>query len=376
MSAFGVEAVRLGEGHVGAVLALMNKEGWYYYDRAELERYRALNQDCFVLEPDGMSGKVVGSIFTTNYGNQAWIGNIVVAQQARGRGLAAGMLQGVMDHLRETAGVRTFRLGSVPLAIGLYKKAGFRAEAFTTAQEAALPLAAEIEPVRLGRSVRLERLTARDISEVAALDARYFKSNRLGLLRRLYADSLQEACFCLRDQGRLAGFLLVRRRAASRQEGGFAEGPDHAYRLGPCCVLPEHGVEGFKALVRAAVPAVNAEVRRLGGTARMYAVFPRNARKDEIYADTRKLAATLSMEEGLDLDSVFDEHEHIFAAARSVKNREQWEFMEHLGFRQEYFEQVMCHAPTDGQEKGSMNAAETMADMRGIFASATPGDKA
>ena len=364
----GFEAVRLQEGHLGEVLDLMNGEGWYYYDHRELARYLALGQDCFVLL---RRGRVVGSVFTTNYGNQAWIGNVVVAAPDRGKGLATRLIRSVMDLLREEKGVFTFRLGSVPLAIGLYKRLGFHAETFMTAQEAPLPLGEDFEPVSLAEGVTVGLLGPEHLDAVAALDAEYFKSDRRQLLGALYGDSIKAASLCLKHGDRLVGFLMVRRRQASRTEGGFAEGPDHAYRLGPCCVLPEYGIDGFRALFQAVIPAINGEVRSLGGSARMYAVFPRNADREAIHADTLKLAREMGMAGNVDLARVFDEHEAIFGARPSAKNAAQWDYMAGLGFSQEYFEQVMCCV--SGEETSPQAGA---ADPEGVFSSATPGDMA
>ncbi len=93
----GVKALRLHEEHIDGIIELMNKEGWYYYDHHELKRYFTLNQDCFTLLKDG---RIVGSIFTTNYGNQAWIGNIIVAKEARGMGLDSELGSGHGKHMR------------------------------------------------------------------------------------------------------------------------------------------------------------------------------------------------------------------------------------------------------------------------------------
>ncbi|MFC1576753.1 GNAT family N-acetyltransferase [Candidatus Omnitrophota bacterium] len=371
----GVKALSLREEHIDGIIELMNKEGWYYYDHYELKRYLTLDQDCFTLLKDG---RVVGSIFTTNYGNQAWIGNIIVAKEARGIGLATKMIRGVIDYLRENKHVLTFRLGSVPLAIGLYKKIGFHAEAFTTSQEAELPFKVEYEEMNLGEKIQVERLDAHDLEAIGEIDERYFKSKRLQFLMNVYKDSIKESCFCLKDQGKVAGFVMVRRRQASKDEGRFAEGPDHAYRLGPSCVLPEYGITGFKALFQEAIRAVNEEVRQLGSSARMYAVFPKNADKEEIYEDTRELAMAISMDMNIDLDGVFDEHGYIFGAQKSIKNKEQWKYMESLGFHQEYFEQVMSYTPGEAVnvQPAQRKAEETRVDPEGIFASATPGDKA
>ena len=371
----GVKVLRLYEEHIDGIIELMNQEGWYYYDHHELKRYLSLNQDCFILLKDG---RIVGSIFTTNYGNQAWIGNIVVAKEVRGMGLAAKLIRGVINHLCENKHVLTFRLGAVPLAIGLYKKVGFHAEAFSTSQEAELPLKAEYEEMNLGENIQVERLDAHDLEAISKIDERYFKSKRLQFLMSVYNDSMKESCFNLKDQGKAVGFLMLRRRQASKDEGCFAEGPDYAYRLGPSCVLPEYGINGFKALFQEAIRAVNQEVYQLGGSARMYAVFPKNADKDEIYEDTRELAKAMGMDANINLDRVFDEHDLIFGAQKSNKNEEQWKYMESLGFHQEYFEQMMSYTPGEAlnTQPAQRKAEETRADPEGIFATATPGDKA
>lgn len=375
MNTPGVKALSLGEEHMDGIIELMNKEGWYYYDHHELKRYLSMNQDCFALSIDG---QIQGSIFTTNFGNQAWIGNIIVAEEHRGKGLAEEMIRGLIDYMHHNKDVYTFRLGSVPLAIGLYKRVGFHAEAFTTAQEAELPLKAEYERIDLGKNIQIQRLDVQDLEGVNKIDEQCFKSKRQKLLLNLFNDSIKESCFCLKDHGKVAGFLMVRQRQVSKKKGGFAEGPDYAYRLGPSCILPEYGISGFKALFQEAIQGVNEEVQQLEGSARIYAVFPRNAVKDEIYEDTRELAKLMGMDANMDLDKVFDEHDHIFEAQKSVKNEEQWKYMESIGFHQEYFEQVMSYTPEEAvnTQPSQRKAEETRADQEGIFASATPGDKA
>ena len=117
---------------------------------------------------------------------------------------------------------------------------------------------------------------------------------------------------------------------------------------------------------------------QLGGTARIYAVFPKNAGKEEIYKETRELAEAMDMDGDMDLDGTFNEHDHIFGAPVSAKNEAQWKFMETLGFHQEYFEQIMSYTPGEpGNTHPAQKTAEaTRAAPEGIYASATPGDKA
>ncbi len=371
----GVKAISLREEHIDEIIELMNKEGWYYYDHQELKRYLDINQDCFSLLKDG---RIIGSIFTTNYDNQAWIGNIIVAKEFRGMGLAVSLIKGVIKYLHQKKNIHTFRLGSVPLAIGLYKKIGFSAESFTTAQEAELPIKIEYEKINLPENIQVERLNTHDLVAISDIDKRYLKSNRLHFFTNIYNDSIKSSCFCLKDQENIVGFLMLRRRQDSKTKGDFAEGPDYAYRLGPSCVLPEYGVNGFKLLFQKAIQAVNEEVRQRGGSARIYAVFPRNADKNTIYNDTRELTKSMGLDTNIDLDNVFDQHDHIFDSQPSIKNEEQWKYMEFLGFHQEYFEQIMSYTFEEALNTHATKkkAEKTRADTEGIFASATPGDKA
>jgi len=383
----GIYLRKLRQEHIGSILQLMNKEGWYYYDHKELDRYLKLEEVCFVLMHEE---EVVGSIFTTNYENQAWLGNIVVSGTLaseeepscptedpsrqrewlyRNKGYAGKMIMHAM-HLLGEKGVCTFRLGSVPTAIGAYKKVGFVAESFTTAQEAFLPLDVG-QNVALGGYLSVEEMTPEDLPVVSRIDNEYFKSHRLRLLKELFADSISESCLCLKDRGKIVGYIMIRRRTASKNDGQFGAGPDHVYRLGPSCVLPKYGLQGFKALFERAIGPVNLEVKELGGSAKIYVVFPQNAEKKRIYADFAAMG-------GKNPDHVFDEHDRIFGAKPLEKNDQLWSYMQSLGFKQEYFEQTMSvtrgeHPRHDPLERA---ANRTQANPAGIFASATPGDKA
>ncbi len=278
-----------------------------------------------------------------------------------------------MEYLHKNKNALTFRLGAVPLAIGLYKKAGFLPESFTTAQVADLPLPIKHDET-LPCALIVEQIDKSTLKSISEIDKAFFKSDRSDLLMNIYNDSIRESCFCLKDKNKVLGFLMIRRRQASKIEGNFAEGPDYAYRLGPCCILPEYGIQGFKALMQKAITAINRKASQLEGSAKIYAVFPRNADKKDIFRDTREL----TMEMGVDtnLESVFNEHDHIFGAQKSVKYDDQWKYMESLGFGQEYFEQVMSFSPEDSLDsKTADQCRATQADTEGIFATATPGDK-
>jgi len=357
----------LREEHIDQILSLMIDEAWYYYDHHELDRYLKMNECCHVLL-DG--DRVIGSIFTTNYGNQAWLGNIVVEEGERGKGHGARMIDSVITELVKRK-VDTFRLASVPDAIKFYQRPPhvFRPEYFTSAQQAALPLDMDNEPTDLDSFIR--QIEPGDLEAISSLDAGFSRSNRHELIQRLYRDSIKESCLCLDIRGDIKGFLMTRRRKSSKQEGNFKAGPDHVFRIGPSCISPEYGLNGFKALFQKAVHHLNERFENLSGSAKMYIVFPRNLAEEWTYG-----------------------------AGESRKNKDQWEYMAGLGFKEEYYELVMSHTHDEKllfrkkqpkkrgtclyfqyDEKSTTahrarKGSVSMANTEGIFASATPGDKA
>lgn len=360
------DIVDLKEQHIDQLLSLMIRQTWYYYDDHELNRYLKMNEVCYVLQ-DGNS--VIGSIFTTNYGNQAWIGNIVVQRSERKKGNGTKMIHSVITKLVEK-GQDTFRLASVPEAIKFYQKPPyvFHAEYFTTAQQAALPLKMNIEQTDLDGYIR--RIEPNDLEAICSIDAQFFKSNRLRLYQQLYEDSIKMSCLCLEINGEIKGFLMVRRRRSSKQEGNFRDGPDHVYRIGPSCISTEYGMRGFKALFQKAIEHLNDQVEDLRGDARMYIVFPMNAKKEKIYEDLTKREKKP--------EEIFAGEEHIFETEKSKKNEDQWEYLKSLGFEEEYYELVMSytHSENPTTSHHAWKGNETKANTEGIFASATPGDKA
>ena len=110
--------VDLKERHIDQVLTLMIDQAWYYYDDHEIKRYLKLGEACYVLQ-DG--ARTLGSIFTTNYGNQSWIGNVVVHEGQRKKGYGTKLIHSTITRLVQQ-GRETFRLASVPEAIKFYQK--------------------------------------------------------------------------------------------------------------------------------------------------------------------------------------------------------------------------------------------------------------
>jgi hypothetical protein len=118
-------------------------------------------------------------------------------------------------------------------------------------------------------------------------------------------------------------------------------------------------------LLRQALRAINDEVAQLEGSAKITILFPMNtdattvtpAQPPSWVRDSPRIAST---------------------DKTPAKNDAQRQLMAELGFRQEYFEQVMAYAPLASSRHGARtsSADKTRPDPAGLFASATPGDKA
>lgn len=203
-------------------LGLIDTAGW---GLTEADYRRMLE-----FSPGGMfkarvGGVDVGVVVTVEYGDVAWIGNLVVSPGARGRGVGEALMRRAMDHLLGR-GVRSMRLDSVQKAIPLYRRLGFREEYWSLRYtgKASRSRAAVAEPMGVG-----------DLDAVEELDRAYFGAGRGRLLRWVY-DEYPGLCFAYWEGGALAGYIMAK------------DGSD-SVRVGPWICRPGH-VEAAEALLR------------------------------------------------------------------------------------------------------------------------------
>ena len=150
----------------------------------------------FVASADGVD---VGMVATTSYGEVAWIGNLIVDPETRGKGIGAALTVHAMNYLK-SQGVENIRLDSVPLAIPLYRRLGFVDEYWSMRYmgEARPQPVTGVEPMRES-----------DLDEVSHLDFKHFKSPRRGHLEYSFRLS-PSLCFTARNGGELIGYIMGR----------------------------------------------------------------------------------------------------------------------------------------------------------------------
>ena len=180
--------------------------------------------------PGGMfkaavGGVDVGVVVTVEYGDVAWIGNLVVAPGARGRGVGEALMRRGMDHLLGR-GVRSIRLDAVQKAIPLYRRLGFREEYWSLRYtgRASRGAVAGVEPMR-----------GSDLDAVEELDHAFFRGRRGHLLRWVF-DAFPGLCFASWGDGGLAGYIMAK------------DGSD-GVKVGPWICRPGH-MEAAEALLR------------------------------------------------------------------------------------------------------------------------------
>ena len=160
---------------------------------------------CFVAT---MGGVGVGIVASTSYGGVGFVGNLIVRPDHRSRGIGASLMRAAIKHLLDT-GARPVRLDSVPRAIPLYRRLGFREEypslRFTGA----------------GRRLPwegVERMTSADLPGVLELDRRFFGAQRGRILERVLRD-FPGLCFVAREEA-IVGYIM-----AKTGEGVYRIGP-------------------------------------------------------------------------------------------------------------------------------------------------------
>jgi len=165
---------------------------------------------CFVVTV-GRAG--VGIVASTSYGGVGFVGNLIVHPDHRGRGIGASLMKAAMGHLLDT-GARSVRLDSVPRAVPLYRRLGFKEEypslRFTGAGRC-LPWEG------------VERMTPADFSEVMELDRRFFGAQRGRILERVLRD-FPVLCFVAREES-IVGYIM-------------AKAGEGVYRIGPWICEP------------------------------------------------------------------------------------------------------------------------------------------
>jgi ribosomal protein S18 acetylase RimI-like enzyme len=138
----------------------------------------------------------VGLVTAAGYEATGWIGNLIVEQEYRRRGIGRRLMQRAIGYL-EAAGLASLCLDADPPGVPLYHSLGFE-ESFQSLRFRLKGGAGELDE-------RIVPLTEADLFEILRLDRDAFGDRRERLLPILLDST--DAAVGIREGGRLAGFV-------------------------------------------------------------------------------------------------------------------------------------------------------------------------
>jgi len=187
-------------------IKLTNTEEWGF-TRQDFLRLRRLDpRGCFVAVS---KKRKIGLITTTTYDQFAWIGNVIVEESARNRGVGMQLLNRAISHV-ERKGIKRIGLYSYPETRSLYKTLGF-AETTQFVRYTGTP--------RKRRHGEANPLHFRHLNNVARFDKDRFGADRKKLLRMLIQD-FPTLSFVSEKGDKILGYIM-------------AKGAQSGYEIGP-----------------------------------------------------------------------------------------------------------------------------------------------
>ena len=193
--------------------------GWAAHEWALRYVVTASEARCVVVEDNRGNLVAVGS--GVGYGELGVVGNMIVAEAHRRRGIGRAVLDAVVADLRDR-GVRRLELYATTDGRRLYERAGFGY--IQPGSRVELPRSASLAP---DPTLTVDEGTA--AAEIAAYDAPRFGGDRSGLLSHM-ADDPSRPMLVARRAGTIAGLCVAedRRRAAGAVRGRRPRGRGRA----------------------------------------------------------------------------------------------------------------------------------------------------
>jgi len=184
---------------LAGIAALRESVGWTAHDWALRAVLEVPDARCLVVEtPEGIAG--VGS--GISYGALGFVGNMIVTEAHRRRGIGAAILEAILEFLIDERGASRVELFATPSGRPLYSRYGF--ELTDPSVVVSLPRSAVLEE---DPAVDVEECG--DLGELAAYDAPRFGGDRLRLLRMM-ADDPQRPLLVARQAEMTVGYAWLR----------------------------------------------------------------------------------------------------------------------------------------------------------------------
>jgi GNAT superfamily N-acetyltransferase len=179
-------------------VACTTAEGWGSETRPVFEGFLAHDPaGCFVAEAED---ERVGICIAASYQEYGFVGELIVVEERRGRGIGRRLLEHAVLYLR-SRGAQNILLDGVPAAVPLYERVGFRR----------LCRSLRFMGTLQGRShPRVRAMQAADLKTISQIDQAAFGADRRFFLERRLA-LYPELCKVLEGDGEIASFIMGQR---------------------------------------------------------------------------------------------------------------------------------------------------------------------
>ncbi|MBU1099680.1 MAG: GNAT family N-acetyltransferase [Bacteroidetes bacterium] len=176
-------------------------EGWITETMEDFENFLAFDPSgCFIAEHNN---KQAGICIATSYGENGFIGELIVSPGHRGNGIGTALICEAIDYLKENGALSIYLDGDLP-AVPMYEKLGFKKICKS------LRFTGRVT----GRPhINIQTVTEKDLAEIFKLDVALFGAERTYFLERKFKNH-PTLCKVVRVDNKIKGYLFAKNNSS------------------------------------------------------------------------------------------------------------------------------------------------------------------
>lgn len=165
------------------------------------------------LEPEGCfmaieDSEKIGVTTTISYGQVGWVGNVIVSEEHRRRGIGALLVKHSLDYLA-SKGVGSVGLYAYPHLVSFYERAGFEKDSTLVV----------LKRKASSKSAKnLGKIRTRHLQKIIDLDALCFGASREKLLKPILSNTAN-LCYSKVEGKRVLGFIVAKTYSGMAEVG-------------------------------------------------------------------------------------------------------------------------------------------------------------
>ncbi len=186
---------QLSREDLGFAAGLTEYEGWDSSTKQQLGMLLEFDPPgCLIAE---QNGKRLGMCFGTAYDEFGFIGEFIVIENARGKGIGTQLIKAAIENF-QSRGIQYIYLDGVPNALSLYERLGFRKICRSLRMSGFIDGKAHTD---------IRKMREDDLDAVLSLDREVFGDDRSFFIRQRLERS-PDLCLVQENSAAIAGFIL------------------------------------------------------------------------------------------------------------------------------------------------------------------------